>query len=245
MTRTAATLLLGAGFMLAFAPSACTPNEDAGECDSNRPCSSRGEVCDTLEKVCIEADVDVDATADPPATGNFGPLALPFFRGKVCIASKAKPGDVIPVSISPCIHPCITNLGFHKKNTWRCVGTSCEGLNFGWIDAQGTSCPADVFGRFDASMCTYDLTIDASQGAFSPSGMPVGGIVTTEVPFISNEDSARVDAGASNDELWAMVNAYPADDERIFEINLSDSNPSAPANCVDDPSLCDCFDIGF
>ncbi len=86
MTRTAATLLMGAGFMLAFAPSACTPNEDAGECDSSRPCSERGEVCDTLEKVCIEADVDVDATAESPATGNFGPLALPFFRGKVCIA---------------------------------------------------------------------------------------------------------------------------------------------------------------
>ena len=244
MTRTAATLLIGAGFMLAFAPSACSPNEDPGECSSGRPCAERGEVCDTTVNACVDADLETDQTADAPATGSFGPTTLPFFRGKVCIATKAKPGDAIPLAITPCIHPCLTNNGFKQKNIWRCVGTSCEGLNMAWIDASGVGCPSDVFGRFDPSMCTYDLTIKASQGPFNPGGTNIGGNVTTEVPFLSNAEIAQVDGGASNEAVWSMVNAYPADDERIFEINLSDANPSAPADCTTDPSLCDCFNIG-
>lgn len=245
MTRIAATLIFGAGFMLAFVPAACAPVEDAGECASGRPCKERGKVCDTAEFLCIDANLEVDQTADPPPTGSFGPTELPFFRGKVCLATKAKPGDVIPISFTPCIHPCISNGGYHQKNIWRCVGATCEGLNLAWIDASGAACPEDVFARFDASMCTYDLTFEGIQGPFDPGEVDVSGVVTIEVPFLSNSESTEVANGASNDELWSMVNAYPADDERVFDINLNDASPSAPAKCSDDPSACDCFDIGF
>jgi len=193
---------------------------------------------------CVDSGLDVDATADPPATGNFGPLVVPFFRGKVCIATKAKPGEAIPLSITPCLHPCISNVNFKQKNIWRCEGITCEGLNMQYVNASGVGCPADVFGRFDASMCTYDLTVKASQGPFNPNMEDIGGDVTTEVPFLSNAEMDDVANGASNDSIWSMVNAYPADDERIFTINLSDANPSAPADCTTDPSLCECFNIG-
>ncbi|MEZ4382661.1 MAG: hypothetical protein R3A79_15090 [Nannocystaceae bacterium] len=244
MNRFAATTLLGAGLMLGFVPAACAPNADAGECDANRSCSERGEVCDTVAKLCVTADLDVDATDDPPATGSFSEL-VPFFRGKVCLATSAKPGEKIPVSISPCVHPCVTATSFTQKHTWRCTGTDCEGLNLMWYQADGASCPADVFARFDASMCTYPLTVDAKQGAFNPSGNDVSGVVTTEFPFLTNEDVDRVASGLASEEIWDLVNAYPYDDGRVFEINLNGANASAPDNCIDDPSQCDCFDVGL
>ncbi|MCA9657077.1 MAG: hypothetical protein KC486_01920 [Myxococcales bacterium] len=244
MNRTAAPLLFGAGLMLGFVPAACAPTGDAGECSSTRPCSERGEVCDTVAKLCVSADLDVDATDDPPATGSFSEL-MPFFRGKVCLPTKAKPGEKIPVTISPCVHPCVAASSFTQKHTWRCVGTSCEGLNLMWYQGTGADCPADVFGRFDASMCTYPLEIEAQQGPFTPSGNSVAGVVTTEFPFLTSDDIAQIDAGADSDEIWNIVNAYPADDERVIDINLSDANASAPDNCVDDPSACDCFNIGL
>lgn len=246
MTRSHASTLIGAGLSLGFALAACTPNEDAGQCDGNRPCTERGEICDTSEKICVEADFDVDETAPGPANGSFGPIALPFFRGQVCVATKAKPGEAIPVSISPCIHPCVSPGAFTQSNKWRCTGSSCEGLNLFYLQAAtGAGCPAEVFGRFDAASCTYPLTVDAEQGPFTPGDTAVAGTVTTEIPFLSNEEIARVAAGVVDDDLWAMVKAYPAEESRVFSISLNDANASAPANCTDDPSLCDCRDVGF
>ncbi|MCA9634598.1 MAG: hypothetical protein KC420_01000 [Myxococcales bacterium] len=246
MTLSPASSLIGLGLTLGLMLGACAPNEDAGQCDQSRPCTERGEICDTVDKVCIAADFDVDETAPGPANGSFGPSVVPFFRGKVCVATKAKPGERIPVSISPCLHPCVSPGPFTQVNKWQCSGSLCEGLNLMYLSAAtGVGCPAEVFGRFDAGSCAYPLTIDAGQGPFNPAGIFFNGTATTEIPFLSNEEMARVANNASNDEIWSMVKAYPQEDSRVFSISLSDANPSAPANCTDDPSLCECRDVGF
>lgn len=241
-----AALLSIAGLTLGFATAACTPFESAGECDANRPCSGRGMTCDLASKECVDADVEVDQTAEPDADGNFGPLVLPFFRGKVCVGKSAKPGETIPVSISPCLHPCISAASFKQKHLFSCVGSTCEGLNLMWLeDAVGSACPADVFGRFDPGLCTYDFEIKAQQGAVVLDGKPLTGTITTEIPVLSNEDMERIAAGAGNSEIWALVKAYPEDTSRVFTIPLNDTVDSAPADCIADPSLCDCRDIGL
>lgn len=245
MIRTAA-LLWTAGLTLGFATAACTPFEDAGECDANRPCSGRGMTCDVAAKECVEADVDVDQTAAPDDDGNFGPLVLPFFRGKVCVGKSAKPGEAIPVTLSPCIHPCVTATAFKQKHLFSCVGSSCEGLNLMWLeDAVGSACPADAFGRFDAGLCTYDFEIKAQQGAVIINDKPLTGTMTTEIPVLSNEDMARIAAGAGNSEIWETVKSYPEDKSRVFTVPINDSVDGAPADCIADPSLCDCREIGF
>ena len=42
-----------------------------------------------------------------------------------------------------------------------------------------------------------------------------------------------------------MIYKYPQDPERVFQLSMNPSNPKAPANCSDDPGLCDCKEIGF
>ncbi|MEZ4450703.1 MAG: hypothetical protein R3B09_14575 [Nannocystaceae bacterium] len=241
-----AALLCTAGMTLGFATAACTPFEDPGECDANRPCTERGMTCDTLNKTCVEADIDVDQTAPPDDDGNFGPTILPFFRGKVCVAKSAKPGDKIPVYLSPCIHSCITASSFKQKHLYSCVGSSCDGLNLMWLeDATGAACPSDVFGRFDQSFCTYNFEITAQQGPVVIDGKALIGTMTTEIPVLSNEDMTRIAAGAGNSEIWSTVKSYPQDQDRVFTIPMNDSADAAPADCTTDPSVCDCRDIGF
>ena len=104
MTLSPASSLIGLGLTLGLMLGACAPNEDAGQCDQSRPCTERGEICDTVDKVCIAADFDVDETAPGPANGSFGPSVVPFFRGKVCVATKAKPvpSTIKVASCRPC-----------------------------------------------------------------------------------------------------------------------------------------------
>ena len=244
------SFVCAAGAALALA-AACTPPGDAGECDTNRPCTARGEVCDTSAKICVEAEVDLDQTAEPDADGAFGPLALPFFRGEVCVAKAAQPGQFIPVSISPCVHPCVTATKFVKYNMFTCTGSSCEGANLVWLaDAVGAACPADVFGRFDAGLCTYPYTVEGGQGPIVLSGKALVGQIAIEAPFLSNEDMAtiagKVDAKAPSSEIWPILKAYPESAERVFTVTLNDANDPAPASCTGaDKALCECRLIGL
>ena len=245
MSRILPLMVGAAGMALVFA-TACTPPADAGECDANRPCQDRGEVCDTVAKECVLAELDVDQTDDPDPDGNFGPIALPFFRGEVCVAKAAQPGQAVPVSISPCVHPCITSSLYKQRNQFTCSGSLCEGINLMYIeDAVGTACPADVFGRFDQGQCAYPYTVGAKQGPIVINGSNLVGRINVEIPFLSNDDAAKIVGGASSEEIWAMVKAYPSATEWVFEVTINDANAPAPADCTTDKAACNCRQIGF
>jgi hypothetical protein len=224
--------------------SACTPTEDAGECNSARPCTARGEVCDEDIKMCIAQDLDVDATAEQPGPASFSGVTLPFFRGKVCMATKIKPGDAVPVKLSPCIHPCVAGGGFTYKKQYSCVGSACEALVIQYYNsASGSGCPADAFGRFDRSQCVYE-DIKAGAGPFTiPSGA-VTGSAAVEIPFLTNEDARAIMNNKDTAFVWETAKKYPQDAERVFQVSMNAANPGAPADCSDE-SLCDCREIGF
>lgn len=219
--------------------------EDSGECSIGKPCTRRGEACDDTTKSCEPQDLDVDGTAPAPAPADFT-RTLPFFRGKVCMPTKVQPGNKIPVQVSMCVHTCVTANSYQFKNQFRCTGTVCEAALMVYTpDAAGTGCPEDVFGKFPKSDCQY-VEVSAGVGGFSIDGIgPITGQGTVELPFLTNDDVQTVVDGASTDQNWQTIYKYPQDSGRVFNVTMSGSNPAAPANCVDDPSLCDCKEIGF
>lgn len=223
-------------------------NEDSGECSAGIACPNRGEACDLTSKTCEPQDLDVDGTAPAPAPTDFT-RTVPFFRGKVCMPTKVQPGDKIPVHVEMCRHACLEPKGFQYKSQYKCSGSVCEGaLVVYFPDAQGAGCPPDVFGKFAKAECVYDdkSNVNGSVGGFTVSSVgPITGTGTVEIPFLTNEDAAEIHGGASTDAIWNLIYKYPQDPGRVFNISMNGSNPKAPANCVDDPSLCDCKEIGF
>lgn len=220
-------------------------NEDSGECSAGAACPNRGDACDLTTKTCEPQDLDVDGTAPAPAPSDFTRV-LPFFRGKVCMPTKVQPGDKIPVHVEMCHHGCVAPKGFQYKSQYKCSGSVCEAALVVYLPgATGAACPGDVFGEFAKADCQY-FDVNAAVGGFTVSSVgPITGTGTVEVPFLTNEDAEEVDAGASGDNLWSLIYKYPQDPGRVFNITMNGSNPAAPANCTDDPSLCDCKEIGF
>lgn len=239
-------VFIAAGFVLGTGVLACAPTESAGECTATKACTARGEVCDVSVQQCVAQDLSVDAT-DEPTPASFADVALPFFRGKVCMPLKAQPGDRIPVEFSPCLHPCMTAGGYLFKQQYTCTSPAyCEAavVQF-FTGAAGSGCPADAFGSFDRSQCVYaDKPIPASVGPFVIDGGAIRGNAQAEVPFLSNDDTAAIRDGAGTSEIWELIKQYPQSGERVFPISLDGANPKAPADCSD-PSLCDCREIGF
>lgn len=219
--------------------------EDGGECSAGAPCQRRGEACDAVTKTCEPQDLDVDGTAPAPAPSDFT-RNLPFFRGKVCMPTAVQPGDKIPVHVEMCHHGCVTPGGFKFKSQYTCSGSVCDGALVVYLpDAQGAACPADVFGKFAKADCAY-FNVDASVGGFTVSGVgDITGSGTVEIPFLSNEDADEIVGGAEGDKLWSLIYKYPQDSGRVFNITMNGSNPAAPANCTEDPSKCECREIGF
>jgi hypothetical protein len=235
---------VAAGTTLAAVLVGCF-NEDGGECSAGIACPNRGEACDLTTKTCEPQNLDVDGTAPAPGPTDFTRV-LPFFRGKVCMPTKVQPGDKIPVHVEMCHHSCVTPAGFQYKSQYKCSGSVCDGALVVYLPgAQGAACPTDVFGKFAKTDCTY-FTVDASVGGFSVSSIgPITGNGTVEIPFLTNDDADDIVAGATTDQIWDMIYKYPQDAGRVFNITMNGANPKAPANCVDDPSLCDCKEIGF
>ncbi|HEY0138227.1 MAG TPA: hypothetical protein VGB85_29285 [Nannocystis sp.] len=234
-----------AGGLLGVGLIACAPTESAGECTASKPCTNRGEACDEVVQECVPQDLAVDATDDEPTPASFSNVALPFFRGRVCMPLTVQPGDTVPVKISPCLHPCIDPGGFNFKKQYTCKGSYCDAAVvqvFG--AAAGDGCPADAFGKFDKSQCMYADDIKASAGPFVIEGAPVRGNAQVEVPFLTNDDAARIRDGASVADIWELIKQYPQSQERVFAISMDGANPAAPADCSDE-SKCDCRDIGF
>jgi hypothetical protein len=237
-----------AGGLLGVGLIACSPSESAGECTASKPCTNRGEACDVVVQECVPQDLAVDATSDQPTPASFSNVALPFFRGRVCMPTRVQPGDSIPVKVSPCVHTCIEPGGFNFKKQYTCKGSYCEAatvVTYG--AASGTNCPADAFGEFDRAQCK-DLgmakDIAASAGPFVIDGSGVRGNAQVEIPFFTNDDAARIRDGASVADIWELIKQYPQSPERVFSISMDSANPAAPADCSDE-SKCDCRDIGF
>ncbi|HEY8374891.1 MAG TPA: hypothetical protein VIK91_00325 [Nannocystis sp.] len=219
--------------------------EDAGECSAGAPCPNRGEACDEFTKTCEPQMLSVDGTGPSPAPAAFTET-LPFFRGRVCVATDVKPGDKIPVRIEMCHHKCVTPTQHKYKSQYRCTGSSCESALIGYLpDAPGADCPPDVFGKFAQADCVTRV-IDATVGPFSiASTGAITGTGTLELPFLSNEDLKEVINAGTVDEVWQIIYRYPQDSERVFQLTMNPNNPSAPANCSDDISKCKCKEIGF
>ena len=239
----AGVLLLGGALV------ACAPTESAGECTDTKPCTLRGEACDVALQQCIAQDLDVDATSDVDAPTSFTGVALPFFRGEVCMPTRVQPGDTVPVSINPCLHPCIDGGGFSFKKQFSCTSAFCKSAVIQmFVNAASGSggCTKDAFASFDRSQCVYpESPIKASAGPFVVEGAQIRGNAEVEIPFLRNDDAAAIRDGASSDEIWGLINQYPASDERVFAISMDGANPAAPADCVADKSKCDCREIGF
>jgi len=231
---------LATGVVLA----ACAPAESAGECYVGKPCANRGEACDESINECVPQDLNVDATGPVPAPAAFAGVAVPFFRGKVCMPTAVKPGDTIPVKLSVCTNPCITPGSYTFKKQYKCSGPSCESAVLQYYGkATGAGCQQDAFARFDAAQCVY-TEVKASAGPFVINGNPVVGDAKVEIPFITNDDAGQIRDGASTDTIWALINQYPQDPERVFDLTMNANNAAAPADCVDE-SKCECRTIGF
>ena len=228
--------------------AACAPSESAGECFTGKPCANRGDACDETINECVPQDLDVGATGPVPAPADFSAVALPFFRGRVCMPTAVQPGDNIPVKLSFCSHPCVTGGSYKFQKQYKCTGSSCDAAVVQYYgNAAGTGCPDDVFGGFDESQCVYPepgKEITASAGPFVINGNPVSGNAKVEVPFLSNTDAAKIRDGAMTEEIWTLINQYPQDPDRVFAVTMSAGNPAAPADCADE-SKCECRTIGF
>ena len=234
-----------AGGLLAAGLAACSPSESPAECSASKLCPNRGEACDALLQECTLQDLAVDATSEEPTPASFSGVALPFFRGRVCMPTRVQPGDTVPVKLTPCVHACIDPGGFNFKKQYTCAGAYCESAVlqiFG--TAAGMACPADAFGKFDRTQCAPGKDILASAGPFVIDGEQIRGNAQVEIPFLSNEDAAQIRDGAAVPAIWELIKQYPQSQERVFAVSMNGANPAAPADCSDE-SKCDCREIGF
>ncbi len=232
------------GSLLGAVVLACSPSESSGECSVNKPCENRGEACEFFTNTCELQNLDVEATAEGSAPASFSNVALPFFRGRVCMPTRVQPGDTVPVKILPCLHSQVMAGGFTFKKQYQCIGSTCDAAVLQYYgQAACEDCPPNTFGQFERSLCQWG-EIQASAGPFIIDGNAVRGNANVEVPFLTNDDAAQIRDGASVADIWTLIQQYPQASDRVWSLSMDGANPAAPANC-DDESLCECRDIGF
>lgn len=201
-------------------------------------------MCDLETLECVAAEVDTSSTENP-APASFSDVAIPFFRGEVCLPHEVQSGATLPILMRPCLHPCITASSFQFKHDFRCVGSRCDALALMWVTGSGTACPPDAFGQFDAAQCQYGTEVEFGIATETSNG-PISGTMEVEVPFLSNADVATIAAGASSEEIVALAHQYPEDPGRIPDdrpVSLLADNPVPPASCAG--GACPCYPIGF
>lgn len=204
----------------------------------------------------MDLSLPTDSTEDP-APSNFSNKQVPFHRGEVCLVHEVQAGQPIPVLMNPCLHPCMAMSSFKFKHSWSCVGSSCDAWGALWMVVSGDSCPADAFGDFDKSQCTYPTPVEFQINASYEEDRPVEGMMRFEVPFLSNEDAASTWGLVSDDSnpgsedtaaIQSKINQYPENDARVpggMSISLLANNPAPPESCGAQGENCDCFDVGF
>ncbi len=228
---------------------ACAPSVESGACDANTSCAGRGQMCDLMTSTCVAAELTTETT-DESAPDSFMALEVPFFRGQICLPHEVKSGSTIPVSLSPCLHPCLAASSFEFKHFFSCVGSSCDAYATMWVvaDSVPEGCPADAFGTFDRNMCTYPMDpVNLGIGTSLDSG-PISGSMLLEVPFLTNDDIAEISASGTDQELFeSKVFQYPQDNGRVPDgrsIQLLPGNAEPPEAC-NGAENCPCYDIGF
>lgn len=217
------------------------------ETDSSSWSESDGYGSDSEGPVMCEGEDDCTAEA----SGDVGPTEVPFFRGTVCMPTAVQPGDSVPITLAACIHPCLSNSPYAFKSLSRCttgedMSVSCEAAPVLWFnDVTGGSCPSDVFGKFDKSLCKWIDPVQVDLGPLTIGGGPYSGEATVMIPFLKNEDASLIAAGShSSSELFSLIETRPQDPARSIALSLAEANPAAPANCEAEGS-CNCMDIGF
>lgn len=223
------------------------PQGEAGQCTVDADCHGRAQVCDAFNSICIDEEVDLSSTEDP-APASFTNKAVPFFRGQVCTTHEVEAGAPIPVSVSPCLHPCFQRGAHHFKHFFNCVGSSCEAYVVMWVtgSSDDAGCPADAFGQFDQGECVYGDPVDLTISTNLDSG-PINGTMELEIPYLSNADIEMIAGGSdSNAEIKALIDQYPQEPGRVVggrSISILPGNPTPPESCED--GACDCFSVGF
>lgn len=227
--------------------SACFPPGASGQCEVDEDCTGRGQVCDTVDSVCIDRDFD-PTTTESPAASTFSGKPVPFFRGKVCTVPEVASGEKIPVHVSPCLHPCLSVQSYSFKHFFECVGSSCSAWIVAWVVADGQNCPADAFSEFAASQCAYPTEMNLAIDTNLESG-PIAGNMTLEMPFLTNADMAALVASGSVsvDAAKERIFQYPQDSNRLVPpgglIRITQGGPVPPADCTG--GNCPCYDVGF
>jgi hypothetical protein len=244
--RVLAGSLVGA-LALGLAVGACAPRADDGGCDEDDPCEGRGQVCELETNDCVAAEVDTSAT-ESPTPASFVDKVVAFHRGEVCLPLEVKSGESAPVLLRPCLHPCLTVSSYEFKHVFECRGSHCEAQAFVWLTASSAAmgCPVDAFGSFDAAQCQYGTEVELSLSTETSNG-PISGDMLLEIPFLTNEDAARLAADPDDTEVTdELVRQYPQQQNRIPDgraISILPGNPAPPATCSD--GGCPCYPIGF
>ena len=193
----------------------CAPAADQGECSVDADCEGRGEVCDVDAAACIDGPLDTSSTGT--ATPTLTAVPVPFHRGTVCYSESVKAGSPVPVSLAPCLHPCLTAGAHFHSNYYSCVGSTCDAWAFVYFLADGVDCPADAFGSFPRNECDFTQNpVNLSIGTTIGEGEPVLGTMTLEVPFLTNADVQVIDAAGRDTDLMNMkIDQYATQDNRI------------------------------
>ena len=229
----------------------CFPPGESCQCEVDQDCTGRGQVCDTVDSICVDRTFDPTTTQSQPEP-SFSGKPIPFFRGKVCTVTEVASGEKIPVNVSPCLHPCMSASSYSFKHFFECVGSSCSAWIVAWIDADGQNCPAEAFGQFPASQCVYDpnVVMNVAIDTVVESG-PIVGNMTVEMPFLTTADMAALAAMAMGDfsieAAKQRIFQYPQDPDRLVPpgglIRITDGGPMPPSTCAD--GACPCYDVGF
>src|SRR5690606_1129256 len=199
---------------------------------------------------------DPTATTGPPATcegpedctgegsGDPSTFVLPSFRGEGCTADQLRPGDMLPVSWSPCVHPCVDP----NKTGWRylvrCVGgMGCEIAFLQYYrETTGSNCPADVFAKFNEDGCKYLGPHGGLSEALASFGYPQDRLL---IPFLTNDDATAISMLEPAADVWKRIDGHDQADDRYIPLSVSEDNPAAPTECGPGVPGCTCKQIGF
>lgn len=203
-----------------------------------------------------ETGWDPTATTGPPATceepddctgegeGDLSTFVLPFFRGEVCYADTLRPGDGLPISWNPCVHPCVDPQKLGWRYLVRCAGgIGCEIAFVQYYrEATGESCPSDVFAKFNEAGCKYIGPHYGLSEGLKGFGYPEDKLL---VPFVTNEDAAAISMQEPSAQVWQRIDGHPQAADRYIPLSVSEDNPAPPTQCGPDVAGCTCKKIGF
>lgn len=176
--------------------------------------------------------------------GDLTTFVLPFFRGEVCVSDTFRPGDMMALSVDPCLHPCLDPAKYGWRYLVRCTGgVGCElAFMLYYRETTGSNCPSDVFGKFSEGLCTYHGPHKALTNALMSFGYPDDKLV---IPFLTNEDATAVNMMEPNVEVWKRIDGHAQAADRYFPLSVNDQNAAPPMECGPGVAGCTCKKIGF